>query len=167
MAKNKIIHLQPEEINEIEDSVYSVYKENTNSEVNVYVNQKREKPPDTLDYVMLFQAVNLALSKELTPTACKVLLYIVSLTQYGNHVGCDIKTIAEELSLSEISVKRSIKSLKERNVILSYKDPQDNRRNVYILNPHQSWKGTLMERFKVMKTKAHKQININQYKLPL
>ena len=62
MAKNKIIHLQPEEVNEIEDSVYGVYKENTNSEVNVYVNQKREKPPDTMDYTMLFQAVNLTLS---------------------------------------------------------------------------------------------------------
>ena len=75
--------------------------------------------------------------------------------------------MAEQLKITDRTIKASLKSLKDRNVILSYKDPQDNRRNVYILNPHQSWKGTLMERFKVMKAKAPKQINTNQYKLPL
>ena len=51
---------------------------------------------------------------------------------------------------------------KKYNIIISYDDPQDKRRNVYIMNPNTAWKGTEKERRKVIK-----RINPDQLLLPL
>jgi hypothetical protein len=76
----------------------------------------------------------------------------MSKTGYDNYIGVDQETIQDELEYkSKGSVISAIKELKEQNIILSVKDVQDKRRNVYILNPYQSWKGKVANRIKAVK----------------
>jgi predicted transcriptional regulator len=127
----------------------------------------RKFPKDIPPFVMLFQAVNVTLSKELSPSSCKVLLYLISLMQYSNHIGCDQQTVAEELNLSLRSVNGAVGELKTRKIIIEYKDPQDKRRNVYLINPLQSWKGSFKERIKVMKeNKEQLQLDFKEEQKP-
>jgi DNA-binding MarR family transcriptional regulator len=105
----------------------------------------------------MFQEAGKNLFKVLTPGACKVLGYMFSIMQYSNHIGCDQKTFSDELELSLRTVNGALNELKKLNVIIGYKDPQDGRRMVYVINGHAAWKG------KIHKRKAHlKAHNKNQ-----
>ena len=133
-----------------------------NVDVSVYV--KRAVPKQST-YVMFYQEVNLELVKLLKPNACKVLLYLMSKTQYDNYVGVNQETIQEDLDYkSKDSIIQAIKELKKYNIILSLPDLQDRRRNVYYINPYQSWKGKVAKRIEQVK-KAHDRIGI-QLELP-
>jgi len=137
-------------LKEVENSIEEYYENGNDKNVDVFVIPKK-KYPKTPDFVYLFQAVNMAISKTLTPAACKLLLYMISKLQYGNHVGVNIKTMMEDLELCEKTVITATNQLKQLNIILPYKDPSDKRRNVYMFHPLQSWRGSFKERFKVLK----------------
>lgn len=111
----------------------------------------RNYPKGVPEWTMMFQEVGRDLAKRLTPTACKVLLYMISLMEYSNHIGCDQKTLSEDLEVSLRSVSGAIAELKEMKVVLSYKDPQDRKRNVYMINPVHAWKGKMHKRQKALK----------------
>jgi hypothetical protein len=71
----------------------------------------------------------------------------MSKIQYDNYVGVDQQTIQEDLEYkTPKSVVDAIKELKLYNIVLSMQDVHDRRRNVYILNPLQSWKGKVAQR---------------------
>ena len=130
--------------------------------VNIYVKKKQIKQST---YVMFYQAVNLELVKILPPNACKVLLYLMSKTQYDNYVGVDQLTIMEDLGYKRPkSVNDAIKLLKEQNIVLSMPDLADKRRNVYYINPYQSWKGDVRRRVELVK--KSKQGDFEQLELP-
>ena len=130
--------------------------------VNVYV---KKKAPKQSNYVMFYQAVNLELVKILKPNACKVLLYLMSKTGYDNYVGVNQETIQEELDYkSKDSVIKAIKELKAYNIIISMPDLIDKRRNVYFINPYQSWKGQVAKRIDAVK-KANS-LEFTQLSLP-
>jgi DNA-binding MarR family transcriptional regulator len=114
---------------------------------------------DVEDFTMIFQAFIKDMVKVLSPAGCKVILKFFSLMQYSSHIGIDQKTLAEELELSIRSINGAIKELLNMSVIIGYADPQDRRRQVYIVNPHGAWKGDLNKRKKVLKD------NPNQYKM--
>jgi hypothetical protein len=58
----------------------------------------------------------------------------------------------EELEYKSIdSVKKAIKELKFYNIIISMPDLVDKRRNVYFINPYQSWKGKVANRIEAVK----------------
>jgi DNA-binding MarR family transcriptional regulator len=117
--------------------------------VSVYV---KKKVPKQSNYVMFYQAVNLELVKILKPNACKVLLYLMSKTQYDNYVGVNQETIQEELDYSsKTTVVNAINELKSYNIIISLPDLIDKRRNVYFINPYQSWKGKVAKRIEAVK----------------
>ena len=117
--------------------------------VNVFV---KKKVPKQSNYVMFYQAVNLELVKILKPNACKVLLYLMSKTQYDNYVGVNQETIQEELEYkSKDTIIRAIKELKLYNIIITMPDVVDKRRNVYFINPYQSWKGKVAKRIEAVK----------------
>lgn len=111
----------------------------------------RNYPKGVPEWTMLFQAVGRDLAKKLTPSGCKVLLYMISLMEYSNHIGCDQSTIAEDLEMSLRSVNGAVSELKAMGVIILYKDPQDRKRNVYMINPIHAWKGKMHKRQKVLK----------------
>jgi hypothetical protein len=76
----------------------------------------------------------------------------MSKTGYDNYIGIDQETIMEELEYkSKQSVVSAIQELKLQNIVISVRDIQDKRRNVYILNPYQSWKGKVANRIKAVK----------------
>jgi hypothetical protein len=117
--------------------------------VSVYV---KKKTPKQSNYVMFYQAVNLELVKILKPNACKVLLYLMSKTEYDNYIGVNQETIQEDLDYkSKDSIINAIKELKSYNIIISMPDIVDKRRNVYFINPYQSWKGKVAKRIEAVK----------------
>jgi DNA-binding MarR family transcriptional regulator len=131
-------------------------------DVSIYV---KKKVPKQSNYVMFYQAVNLELVKILKLNGCKVLLYLMSKTDYGNCVGVNQETIAEELGYKSIdSIKKAIKELKSYNIIISMPDLVDKRRNVYFINPYQSWKGKVAKRIEAVK-KANS-LDFTQLELP-
>ena len=118
-------------------------------DVSIYV---KKKAPKQSNYIMFYQAVNLELVKILKPNGCKVLLYLMSKTNYDNYVGVNQETIQEELGYKQPkSVVEAIKELKQYNIIVSMPDLIDKRRNVYFINPYQSWKGKVAKRIEVVK----------------
>jgi hypothetical protein len=138
------------------EGLAKVVKKEVGQETAVYVYGERKFPKDFPEFVMLFQAAGMHLFKVLSPGACKVLGYMFSMMQFSNHIGIDQKSISEELDLSLRTVNGAIKELEVRNVIISYKDPQDTRRKVYMVNGHAAWKG------KAFKLKKHLKDNPNQ-----
>jgi len=130
--------------------------------VSVYV---KKKVPKQSTYVMFYQQVNLELVKELQPNACKVLLYLMSKTHYDNYIGVNQETIQEELGYASIrSVQNALKELKALNIIITIPDLDDKRRNVYYINPYQSWKGKVAKRIEAVKRLAD--ANGEQLSLP-
>jgi DNA-binding MarR family transcriptional regulator len=129
-------------------------------EVNVSVNlsKKREKVED---FVMLFQgAVQEMLKGSMMKSTLAVFVYFLGKLDYGNHIGIDQKTIAEENNLSLGTIKIVIPELMRLNMIIKYNDIQDNRRNVYIVNPLMAWKGTIKRRREVKKILDKNQLSL-------
>jgi len=131
-----------EKSRKIVEGIHDVMGEDTR--VSIFV---KKSIPKQATYTMFYQQVNLELVKLLKPNSCKVLLYLMSKTQYDNYIGVDQQTIQEDLEYkTPKSVVDALKELKQYNIVLSMKDVQDKRRNVYILNPLQSWKGKVAQR---------------------
>jgi hypothetical protein len=147
MGKEKEIKLDKHQSERIVNSMQEHFEGDVS--VSVYV---KKKTPKQSNYVMFYQAVNLELVKILKPNACKVLLYLMSKTGYDNYIGVNQETIQEELDYKSIdSVKKAIKELKFYNIIISMPDLVDKRRNVYFINPYQSWKGKVANRIEAVK----------------
>lgn len=117
--------------------------------VSIFV---KRKIPKQSDYTMLYQEVTLELVKILKPNACKILLYLTSKLQYDNYIGVNQETIMEDLGYgSKKTIVQGIKELVELNVVITLPDLADKRRNVYYINPYQSWKGKVWSRLKAIK----------------
>ena len=140
------------------EAVVQQMKDTYGNDTRVTVYNGRGKIKGT---TMLFQSITYSLTKVMTPASCKLLLYFMTKAQWDNFVGCNVRTIAEDLLLTERTVIKSVKELKSLKIIVAIKDDDDRRRNVYMINPHQSWKGTVKKRNTVIKVDGLK----NQMKL--
>lgn len=134
------------------EKVVTQMKETYGDETSVVVYNGRKKIKGMPDWVMIFQVINETLTKELKPATCKLLLYLLSIIQYDNFVGMNIKTLSEKLKLTERTIIEGMNELRHKNILLSIKDPADKRRNVYRLNPHHSWRGSNQKRLINIKT---------------
>lgn len=143
------------------DEIESLIGNEISDDVSVKILVKKKFPKNIPDFVMLFQACNKVLAKELSPSSCKVFLYLIGCTAYSNHIGVNQQKIASDLNVTKTTVCTAIKQLKKFNIIIEYKEPNDRRCNVYVLNPHSSWKGSFKERFKAIST-----LDKNQLRLP-
>ena len=113
------------------------------------------------DYVMLFQkAVLMMLDGGVSKNGLKIFVYMLGKLQYSNHIGVDQQTIADDNKMSLVYVKKTIAELKKVNVILPYKDIQDRRRSVYVINPIVAWKGKVVNRKKFVKTIDKSQLKL-------
>ena len=136
-----------QENEKITKDIKDAYGEDT--KVSVYVGRSI---PKQSNYTMLYQDVNLELVKVLRPNACKLLLYMMSKTQYDNYIGVNQETMREDLEYkSKKTIVDGIKELMNYNIILVLEDLDDKRRNVYYLNPMQSWKGKVAKRIQTIK----------------
>lgn len=110
-----------------------------------------DKPRVTVPFTMLMQGVTLAMTKEMSPAAAKLLLYLMCSTEYKNIVSKPISHWAEELNYSKRQIERGTKDLLELGILFKEKHPDDKRIVVYKINPLQSWKGTEVDRKKTVR----------------
>jgi len=135
----------------VSEKIVKDIKSSLGDETKITIYNGRYFDKNIPEFIMMFQSAGKSLFKILTPGACKVLGYMFSMMQYGNHIGCDQKTLSEELDLSIRTINGAVNELKNLNVILSYPDPQDRRRMVYMVNGHAAWKGHTNKRKKHLK----------------
>lgn len=137
---------QQKKTEQLVKQVKETYGENT--QVNIFNGRPKHRGPD---FTMIFQTITYAFTINSSPATCKMLLYFLTKSEWNNVVSCNIETIAEDLKMSKRTVLRSVQELKKENIIVSIQDDDDHRRNVYIMNPYQSWKGELITRKKYLK----------------
>jgi predicted transcriptional regulator len=139
MNKSEMVALHNSITNEMEFAKVSVRVE---KDMPKYKNEP---------FVILFQVANSLLIGDMQLIDCKVVLYMMSKSQYGNVIDRTIKEMAEEMKVKDSNyVQKSLKRLVEMKIVLARKHPSDNRRFIYMLNPKQSWKGTVKDRQKTM-----------------
>ena len=103
---------------------------------------KIKSPPN----IQVFQTAAYLAATCLSPSANKILMYFLSLSQFENYVGIDQLTLHEELNISVRSTERGIKELVDNGIVIKTKHPSDKRRNDYYINPMQAWKGKMLNR---------------------
>ncbi len=143
--KNRINKLQAENISKsIQNEV------NENMQVSVLFKSKIPRIPD---YTQVFQEAlkRIVAGEGMTLITYRVFCYLLGTMQFENFIGINIKTMAEDLNVSEPSIKRAMKQLKELNIVISIKDTMDRRLNCYMLNPKAAWKGKAKNYISVVK----------------
>jgi predicted transcriptional regulator len=118
------------------------------NKVQVFI--KRDNRLKLPENVMVFQEFAYTASKFCSGGALRTLMYLFSISGYENLIGIDIKTMAEELNVSEISIQRAMNELVKYNVINKFKNTGDRRRNDYFINPVAAWRGNSFARQKFM-----------------
>jgi DNA-binding MarR family transcriptional regulator len=96
--------------------------------------------------IQLFQTAANVAATTLTPSANKILMYILSIAEFENFLSMDQKTLNENLGISLRAVEYGIKELIDNGIIIKVKHPSDKRRNDYFLNPMQAWKGKTLNK---------------------
>lgn len=166
MKKDKNIALHKETIFNIKENIKGELDLDNQSQVAVIL--KNGTIPNAPDYIMMWQAIGTLISKNCSSSTIHVLWSFMNLTQYGNHVGIDQQTLAENTNLGLRTIQKAIHDLKEGNIIIPYNDVQDRRRNVYIINPVVAWKGkltTMKQTVKKLKeNKLQLDLNFKDYK---
>jgi hypothetical protein len=130
--------------------------ENISVDSTLILKIKQGKMPDAV-FVLQNFCKNIANRIDYTQSTFRVLFYLISLSEYENFISIDVKTIAENMNMSPLSVKRATKQLSDDNVIKKIDHPSDKRRIDYFLNPMAMWRGKTLNRDKfLIKAKAKK-----------
>ena len=129
------------------------------SEVKVTVSKQKKRISLSAN-VQVFQAFAYLSATKLKPATNRILMLLFAQSAYENFIGMDVKTIAEELEMSERSVVRGLNELEENNIIIKYKHPSDKRRHDYFLNPTAAWKGNSFTRMKAIKASDPDQLKM-------
>lgn len=148
--KKTIINANKSQLNKIAEDVREICSEGKEAKISVHIGQK--KPKFESDYVVWFQkGLWLFYNNEISTSTFKVIVYFFEKLQFSNHIGVDQKTMAEETCLSLPTIKKAMDEMIKIGFVFTYKDAQDARRNVYMLNPQFVWKGKNEERKKKLK----------------
>ena len=138
---NDIISLKQEELQEIKDKV----QESTMSDVNVIIVNKKERRRIWNDsYTFINQKALMEVLTQITPLECKILMYFIGLTNYGNIVDIRIPKITEDLGIQKNAIIKCTKKLCSDNVLHKVKKGRD---VYYIIDPSITFKGNTSERF--------------------
>lgn len=130
--------------------------ENISVDSTLILKIKQGKMPDAV-FVLQNFCKNIANRIDYTQSTFRVLFYLISLSEYENFISIDVKTIAENMNMSPLSVKRATKQLSDDNVIKKIDHPSDKRRIDYFLNPMAMWRGKTLNRDKfLIKAKTQK-----------
>jgi DNA-binding MarR family transcriptional regulator len=148
----------------ISEGMVEVGRDN-NLEVDVVniVKQRQGKMPDSLFVLQAF-AGDMSKRENYSNTTFRVLMYFFSLSQYENFVSIDVKTISENMNLSERSVMRATKQLTDDNIIIKIDHPSDKRRIDYFINPKAAWKGKTITRDKFLKKAKDTKMQLDMFK---
>lgn len=102
--------------------------------------------PKIAPNIQLFQTAAYLAATCLSPSANKILMYFLSISEFENYVGIDQRTLHEELNISLSSTEKGVKELVENGIVIKVKHLSDKRRNDYFINPMQAWKGKAINR---------------------
>ena len=92
------------------------------------------------DWVAMYQSALKTLAKWNLPNEqYRVMLELLSETDFDNYIRISQSQLAEELDMKQSSVARAIKALKEKNVIVE--GPRAGLNKTYRLNPYIAHKG--------------------------
>lgn len=92
------------------------------------------------DWVAMYQIALKTLAKWNLPTEqYRVMLELLSETDFDNYIRVSQSKLAEELDMQQSNVARAIKGLKERNIIVE--GPRAGLNKTYRLNPYIAYKG--------------------------
>ena len=164
-SKDKNIGVRKEQSFNISENIKSELQ--LPDDTHVSVSLRKNTIPNAPSFTIMWNAIGLLVSKNLDSKAIHVLYCFMNLSQYSNHIGIDQKTLAENTGLSVKTIQRAIQELKDINIIIPYKDAQDNRRNVYIINPVVAWKGKIKNIHetvkKIKENKAQLGLNFDDY----
>ena len=124
------------------------------TKVNIFIGE--DKIGVNSDFVMLFASnlQRLLCRNKLTINEMKILLTIVTYSQYRNMFKVSQKAIAKETGIHKGNVSKYYKSLKEKGIIL-----EDENENEFI-NPYLFVKGKMKE---MKATKLFKSMHLLQY----
>jgi predicted transcriptional regulator len=119
----------------------NLYTEQPPPEINVNIRYEKKKVPMEPN-VMVFQKFAYYASVNLSPSTCKILFFMVSLSAYENYLQIDVQTIMDELAIkSKTTVVNALKELEKHKVLMKIQHPIDKRRHDYFINPISMWKG--------------------------
>lgn len=151
---------------------YGSYIEQGNEEVgndmglvvesNTYIKTKRGRMPDSMFMLQAF-AGKIARQKKYTSDTYRVLFHFVELSAYENFLSIDVRTISENLEMSERNVSRATKQLVSDNVIIKIAHPIDKRRNDYFINPYAAWRGQAINRDKSIEKFKKNKIQLDMF----
>lgn len=130
----------------------------------VTVNIQRDPLRYKENFTVLFQAVNVAIAKNIKPVTAKLLLFLVSVMDYQNRLDWSVQELSKELGYTDRNVYTALNELEKFKIILRIENPKDKRRNLITINPLQSWKGKVKERNSFMSSLT--QEDKNQLQLP-
>jgi len=114
------------------------------SDYNLTLHKKSQ--PKAAPNIQVFQTAAYLAATCLSPSANKILMYFLSMSEFENFVGIDQKSLSEDLDMKLRTVNSAIKELTENGVIIKTKHLSDKRRNDYYLNPMSAWKGKTLNR---------------------
>jgi len=124
----------------VQKALESDFTEN-DLEVNVFV--KKANKMNVKNFMFLFQDTEFLLASSLSKRACQVIMLFRAICKYENRVDYQINQIAKLLSTSRQTISPAITELKEKGVILEFKDEFDARKSVFYINPESQWKGKM------------------------
>ena len=108
--------------------------------VNALENEQieRKKKSRYSDFAQLNRRniIHLIKASQVNPTALSVLLFFIEHMNKMNAIVCSYRVLQEQLELSESTIKRSIRYLKENGFIAIYKSGTS---NVYVVNDDLVW----------------------------
>ena len=128
-------------------------------ETKVTISKQKKRiplPPN----VMVFQAFAYLSATKLRASTNRILMLLFAQSAYENYIGMDIKTISEELKLSDRTVINGLNELEVNNIIIKYQHPSDRRRHDYFINPTASWKGNSFTRKQMIDSTDPNQIEL-------
>lgn len=136
--------LRKEQMVLLQDAVSGVVE---TAKVSVFVQKDAPKYKGEA-FTLMFQGISRAISRKISPSASKMLLYFMAVVEYDNYIFLGRKEMSEELGYSLRQVDRALIELVDMKVVFKAQHPRDSRVIIYSLNPYQSWKGEVKARAK-------------------
>lgn len=117
--------------------------------IQVSIGRDKEPLPPSIILMQTFATLS---ASTLKANTCKVLFYLLGMSEFNNYVCVDVKTIQEDVGISRVTVVRALNELTENNIVTKHTSPMDRRRHDYFLHPVAAWKGSAVNR----KTTIHR-----------
>jgi DNA-binding MarR family transcriptional regulator len=108
---------------------------------------RKKSNPKSAPNIQVFQTAAYLAATCLSPSAAKIFLYFLSMSEFENYVGVSHQdTIAEDTGIKKRTVVDALKELTDNGIIIKTANIQDKRLVDYWLNPMSAWKGKTLNR---------------------